>query len=297
MSHFLPPAARGDPFDVTIAGLIAVGACSCTRDAETAADVGGRTLWAGGGFACLQTDGFFDCRDHWKAVSFSMHNACVVREDGTGACFGSDNNHSVDVPEGTWTMIVQAGGQACGLHPDGSVTCWGNGAEGFTPPAGPFVDVQAMDGAACARDEGGTITCWGNDYQGNVVSPAGTWASFILPNSFLCMLDAEGRIACAGYGEVANADLPSGTGYHPLTGGFGHACALNTEDRAVCWGRDKAGLLDAPDDAFVQLASGSYFTCGLKENGDVLCWGCREEAAPHPERYCDWDNPAPWWVP
>ena len=292
---------------------LSAGACSSGKDAETSTSAVTPTLWAGGGFACLERAGSFDCRlldyftsdngqaavpnDKLKGVSFFVYDTCVVETDGTGACFGANTNHSDDLPDGTWTMISQGGGQACGLHPDGTVACWGSGSAGYTPPSGPFVDVQAIDGAACAQDAGGQIRCWGNDYLGHVVSPEGTWTSFILPSTYLCMLDAKGSISCSGITEVADADIPTGTGYHSLTGGFFFACALNAEDHAVCWGKSADGMLDAPDDKFVQIASGSYFTCGLKADGDVKCWGCREESASDPTRYCDWDNPAPWWVP
>ena len=290
-----------------------MGACSSGHDAKTSTASATPTLWAGGGFACLQRGSSFDCRlldyftsDHGqaampagqlKAVSLNTYDTCVVETDGTGSCFGDDTNHSIEIPDGTWTKISQGNGQACGLHPDGSVSCWGNGSAGYTPPTGPFIDVQAVEQAACAQDGGGNITCWGNDYLGNVVSPAGTWASFILPSTYLCRLDAEGSITCSGISEVSDADIPTGTGYHSLTGGAFFACALNTEDHAVCWGKAADGMLDAPDDKFVQIASGNYFTCGLKADGDVKCWGCREESAPDPSRYCDWDNPAPWLVP
>jgi hypothetical protein len=270
-------------------------------------------LSAGGGFGCIQHANAFNCRllDYFtadygqaalpdeplRAVGFATYDTCIVHLDGSASCFGGNANHNDEIPAGTWTMVSQGDGQACGLHPDGSVECWGNGTNGYTPPPGPFVEVQAIGQAACARDADGVITCWGYDYQGNVAPPPGSWASFIFPNSYLCVLDSEGTITCTGLAKVADAAVPTGTGYHSLTGGFNFACALNAEDRAECWGVDSDGLLDAPDEPFVQIASGDYFTCGLRQDGDVKCWGCREEASSDPERYCKWDDPAPWWVP
>jgi hypothetical protein len=154
-----------------------------------------------------------------------------------------------------------------------------------------------MDGAACARDAAGAIRCWGSDYDGRVTSPEGNWSSFILPNSYLCMLDAAGSVQCSGLETVAGAALPTGAGHRSLTGGFRFGCALDAADRAVCWGDNTVGQLAAPVDRFLQIASGDYVTCGLKADGDVKCWGCREESASDPDLYCDWDAPAPWWVP
>lgn len=293
--------------------LVSALATGCSAAPDPLAKAEPRTLWASGGFACVEQDNWFDCRllDHYIAdagqaavpnerldgISFSEKDACVVTTDGAGSCFGRNFNHNDEIPDGTWTMVSQGGGQACGLHADGSVECWGNGVSGAIPPTGPFVEVQSLDMGACARDAQGSITCWGYDYQGNVHAPTGSWASFIFPSSYLCMLDTAGKITCSGFAIVAESSIPSGDGYHSLTGGYEFACALNTDDRAVCWGGNTGGQLDAPDDQFAQIASGDYFTCGLRKDGTVSCWGCREESAPNPEQYCDWDSPAPWWVP
>lgn len=291
--------------------LIACGSCTSPSGVELPSVPA--SLWAGGGFGCLDHSGEFDCRlldyltaDHGQSalpserlsyVSIRTFGACAVRADGTGSCFGGNANHTNDMPGGTWKMLAHGGAQVCGLRLDGTVECWGNGSEVEAPPPGPFVEVQAMDGAACARDASGGITCWGSRYKGNVVSPPGSWKSFILPNSYLCMLDDAGAILCTGLEEVASAAIPSGGGYRFLTGGFEFACVLDSNSRAVCWGDNGVGQLDAPEDQFLQIASGDYFTCGVRADGRVKCWGCREEAASGTERYCDWDDPAPWWIP
>lgn len=295
---------------VWVVCILAVG-CSPGPAAPTQDEP--KTLWASGGFACLEQDHWFDCRlldyfiaDHGQAavpnerlddISFSEEDTCIVTTEGAGSCFGRNANHNDEIPAGTWTMVSQGAGQTCGLHPDGSVECWGNGSEGAVVPPGPFIEVRSLDAGACARDAQGTITCWGYDYQGNVKSPSGSWAAFIFPNSYLCMLDTAGKITCTGLDVVAGASIPAGEGYHSLTGGGYFACALNADDRPMCWGDNSYGSLNAPDAQFEQIAAGNYFACGLREDGTVSCWGCREESASNPEQYCDWDNPAPWWVP
>lgn len=270
-------------------------------------------LTAGAGIACLETDHWYDCRllDNFyqdygqaavpalpmKSLSFSMYDTCFLDLAGEATCIGANANHNDDVPGGVWTAISQGSGLACGLREDGTPECWGSAIEGWAAPTGPFIEIQANGFPACARRADGTIACWGYDYQGRVVSPAGAWASYILPGSYLCLLDDAGRITCAGDARVAGAAIPAGEGYHSLTGGFAHACALDAQNHAVCWGVDEQGLTDPPPDTFLQIAAGQYFTCGLREDGTVSCWGCREETTSNPEQYCNWDNPAPWWVP
>ncbi len=303
--------SRGLASAGTVACLMLVSACSGGKDAPSRS--GPLTLWASGGFACLEQDHWFDCRllddyiqNHGQAeipnerlagISFGSDDVCTVNLEGDGVCTGGNVNHNDEIPPGPWTMVSQGEGQACGLHTDGSVECWGNGVGGAIPPSGPFVEVRSIDQGACARTDAGAITCWGYNYQGNVASPAGTWASFIFPNSYLCMLDGAGSITCTGLAVVSAAAIPSGGGYRSLTGGFGFACALNRDDRAMCWGDAAAGQLAAPDDEFEQIVSGQYFTCGLRKDGTVTCWGCRGDSTSNPDQYCNWDSPAPWWEP
>lgn len=271
-------------------------------------------LWAGGGFGCLEHNGAFDCRllDDYvvdrgqadfptapiQAVSFGADDTCVLFADKTGSCFGENHNHNNEVPGGTWAELDQGEGQSCGRRADGSVECWGNGAVGYTPASGPFVELETLGMGACGRTAEGEIRCWGYDYRGGVRSPEGRWASFILPNSFLCMLDDEGRITCAGNNAPPQGPIPEGGGYHHLVGGYRHVCVLDDTNRAHCWGEAGYGADVAPDGTFIDLAAGHYFTCGLREDHSVECWGCREEGSGgDPQQYCNWNNPAPWWDP
>ena len=71
-----------------------------------------------------------------------------------------------------------------------------------------------------------------------------------------------------------------------VVAGDQHACALDPDGRAWCWGYGEQGQLgdgagedaDVPvavdtDATFSQLAAGRYFTCGITTDGPTLCWG------------------------
>lgn len=74
--------------------------------------------------------------------------------------------------------------------------------------------------------------------------------------------------------------------YVALSVGAGHACALDGEGRAFCWGENGNGQLgdgstagrSAPtpvggDHRFQSIAAGIHATCGITTEAELLCWG------------------------
>jgi alpha-tubulin suppressor-like RCC1 family protein len=49
-----------------------------------------------------------------------------LRADGTVACWGKSSWAQVTPKSGTFTQVDSGFNHACGLHNDGSVTCWGD---------------------------------------------------------------------------------------------------------------------------------------------------------------------------
>ena len=67
-----------------------------------------------------------------------------------------------------------------------------------------------------------------------------------------------------------------------------HVCALRDTGLAECWGRTgygDHGQLDPPsNERFVSIAAGRTRSCGLREDGTVVCWGSNEEGQSSPPR-------------
>lgn len=126
---------------------------------------------------------------------------------------------------------------------------------------------------------------------------------------FSCYLDPQGQPLCWGQGddgEMGNGQtnasnlaptpltLPSGTTFQTLALGNGgsHAvCAVGSDWKTYCWGRNVNGLLGVGDNndrsqptavqpgaipagvVLVQLSVSGTHACGLASNNQVFCWG------------------------
>ena len=78
-----------------------------------------------------------------------------------------------------------------------------------------------------------------------------------------------------------SADFRAQQQHTTLSSGYGHACALRPDGRAVCWGRNDYGQASPPPgERFVSISAGAANTCALRSDGTVACWGSEEQASP-----------------
>jgi len=102
--------------------------------------------------------------------------------------------------------------------------------------------------------------------------------------------DSNGQL---GNGPDVTADqdepyaLQGNLNFQQITADESHACALQTDGTAYCWGKNTRGQLgdndlgtdkDVPtpvsgNHKFIKIDSGNLHTCALKANGTAWCWG------------------------
>jgi alpha-tubulin suppressor-like RCC1 family protein len=235
--------------------------------------------------------------------AFGAHT-CVVKEDGTVRCWGSNDagqlgNNSggpgqfettpVKVSNLSDAVSVAAGSShTCAVRAGGGVSCWGaNGSgqlgNGTTNPQSTPVSVVNPDGTAlvgvtgitagrfhtCATRVDGTARCWGSN---------------------------GGRL---GTGSTSPSSSPFAVTVTNLSdavsvsAGDRHTCATRVNGGVRCWGSNHFGQLGigtADDGAHatpadvrsadgsalnevVLAAGGGFHTCVLRTNGQVRCWG------------------------
>lgn len=220
-------------------------------------------------------------------VGFYSNHACAALGSAGAVCWGNNETSQLGdgTVEGTRETPVQVMNltnvesvctgysHSCGLHTDGSVSCWGspylgNGTSGTGPPT-------AVAGITAATQ----ISCGGG---------------------FSCALLTTGRVRCWGYNgdEVTGGRLADGSTTVALTpvdamledvvaisSRWQHSCAITTPGDVYCWGDNRGfGLgtrVDSPTRVPVQaevrgarsISAGSSHTCAVLEDGQVSCWG------------------------
>lgn len=134
-----------------------------------------------------------------------------------------------------------------------------------------FAQVSAGISSTCAIGTNGAALCWGNARSGRLgIGPVPDYVTtFHYPN-LVTGLDS-GVIDISAENE--------------------HACAVKSDGTAWCWGRGDWGALgeggenfenqldpvQVVSSAFKNVAVGNNFSCAIKTNGTVRCWGTNSD--------------------
>ncbi len=256
---------------------------------------------------------------HAVQVSVGGAATCVRADSGSVECFGSSafGGGSAAALGGLNTIDVAVGQNfACAVESSGSVVCWGANGSGQlgdgtnAPSEAPVptgltnaLQVSAGESFACALDTNGAVWCWGETFGSTPAPlanvPAG--ATELSAGGATVCVRATDTITCWGaddFGQRGDGDvtplpsepsmvaLPAGVVLAGIAVGEAHACALATDGRAWCWGRNDGGQLGnesttnsrAPVEVsvhapFTEIAAGGSFTCARSVASGVLCWG------------------------
>ncbi len=209
---------------------------------------------------------------------------CGRRNNGTGACWGTDFAIDDDALEGPFVGLDASVSNVCGHRADGSVQCTGDkfpfgGPRDLPPSDGIF---KATSSAAdnfptriCGWDRTtGLVTCSG-DSTGLEVLPDRYQR---LPDSsaYRCGVRLGGGILCASYPPMT----PFNVGYVlDVSMGTNGGCLLLHDATAMCWGTYFIGSEAPPAGQFADVAVYGSAACGLRPSGTIECWGM---AAPPP---------------
>ena len=58
-----------------------------------------------------------------------------------------------------------------------------------------------------------------------------------------------------------------------VSAGSHYTCGVRTDGSIVCWGSGEEGRATPPAGEFLSVSAGHYHTCGVREDGSVACWG------------------------
>lgn len=179
---------------------------------------------------------------------------------------------------------VDPGNQfTCGLTTADHAYCWGGNfsgelGDGTTaedsipqPVSGghAFTQVEAGFDHACGLTTDGEAYCWGNNSYGQLGDGSTT--------------DSSTPVAV----DVSGLTVQN---FSQISVGRGHACAIDTNDRLVCWGDNTQGEIGdgttterhtpvavdvsgLPTQTFAQVSAGLSYTCAVTTTNTPYCWG------------------------
>jgi alpha-tubulin suppressor-like RCC1 family protein len=212
--------------------------------------------------------------------------------------------------------IAAARVETCGLDLSGSTFCWGYGvpSDPLRAPIGPtpvntterftLLRRPMGDPGMCGRSETGARYCWGEGETTaerlvpQLQDDSGLqFADIALSQGWGCGVTADLEAWCwgsnwfgqLGIGTVGQFEGPlespvpvkvvGDRSYAAIAAGLMHACALDSEGAAWCWGLIPGDhAYGAPqtvpgDHRFAAIFAGGQFTCGLAADGQAWCWG------------------------
>ena len=73
--------------------------------------------------------------------------------------------------------------------------------------------------------------------------------------------------------ETAADDKTSWDAFTSISAGSTHSCGVRNDGNVICWGDSVGGQASPPTGTFTSVSSGSAHTCGLRADGSVVCWG------------------------
>lgn len=201
-----------------------------------------------------------------RTVGVRWGMACSIREDRSGVCWmGSlPDQEPWEFSSGPlWALTV--GSDVCALDADCKQQCWSRDSGPGDVPAGPFRSLAGLGGRGCGIHPDGSLDCWGNAAYGgdgtmgpSPPPPPGAYDQVGVGAAYNCAVATEDHhLECWGvsnYGTSAvpgSPPLPPPGRYRQVVVGFYHACAVREDDTVVCWAENPdepevAGLLDVP---------------------------------------------------
>ncbi len=233
----------------------------------------------------------------WIYVDGGDQFTCGVDEDGAVYCWGNNNKYQVGQPDDSnfytipqriyiakkFTMVATGYLFACGFDVDHRIWCWGDNAHGQVPyptPTSMPQEVTNADGTrwmmlaagydhVCAIDGNQQLWCWGANGSGQLGDGGRN-----------DMVWAYSPIKVTSAGENVRWKYVGAGGYT--------TCGITTDGKMWCWGQGDWGMLGngnnvsspVPVEVFnpsgerwLQVSSGLYHTCGIRESGELWCWG------------------------
>ena len=277
---------------------------------------GGSAISAGGSHTCALSAGAVWC---WGS------NLWAEVGNGQVGPYASVTTPTKVSGTDVYAAVGAGGTGTCGITTAHMLNCWG-AVNGSSTPAMYSISLSWSNNVTlgtshfCAQNLGGWWGCWGNNDSGQLSADPTVWPSLQGPinnpatnvatrvregDSFTCADQPNGTILCLGKNDVGQLGTSAFTGTattvvqtvgggmqlsHVATG-TKHACALDVNGAAYCWGDNTEGKLGIGSSGgfvrdpmpvlggltFRDISAGQNHTCAIGTNNGLYCWGANDE--------------------
>ncbi len=204
---------------------------------------------------------------------------------------------------------------ACGIEPDGAVTCVG----GVISDGGPPYD-ETYSPMLLTEVDRHEYEHWRRALR-TWLPWTGRFVHVAVGKLHRCALQIDGRAVCWGKNEFGEASPPAAERFSHLALGVSHSCGLRFNGSVACWGYDADARSSPPSIRLVTpaarvgpavgilgsiraqpmrlkaLAATGAATCGLTVEGLVACWGTSSSRTSSGDAEDWWNSHPPTTAP
>jgi len=196
-------------------------------------------------------------------ISAGGNHTCFVKSNGTVWCWGNNSSGELGINNTTQQLTP--------------VQVLGAGGSGYLTGVSQIMPAGHWSYRTCAVKSDSTVWCWGDNSNGQLGI-----------NNTTQQLTPVQVLGAGGSGYL--------TGVSQVVAGHNHLCALKSDGTVWCWGSNNYGqlginnttqqnvpvqVLGAGGSGYLtgvsQVTSGWKYTCALKTDGTVLCWGVNDK--------------------
>jgi hypothetical protein len=258
------------------AGYSGSGSSGCTFDpcAGVTCENGGTCVGDASGAACICPPGITGKSCELEATKLSgVGGFAALYSDGSIATWAYGTT-PLALP-GTFTDVAAGYGYVCGIDTTGHVQCAGN--YGFDPlPTEVFSSITANTDHRCGIHPDGTVGCWGYNNVGQASPPTGTFSRLAIGYEHSCGILTSGALECWGTPDASFAhgqEVPPPGSFRAIAANLFANCAIRNDGAIVCWGLDFTNGTPPPTGSFVALSLAANYGCAIRDDGTLACWG------------------------
>ena len=78
---------------------------------------------------------------------------------------------------------------------------------------------------------------------------------------------------CWGFDDDGQASPPEGERFVSIGSSSAYSCGLKDDGSVICWGTEDMAGAYPPNERFVSIDVGSFLVCGIREDRVTVCWG------------------------